>query len=276
MTFTEKAFIVISTCPTLGESLILHKLTITMFLVSTLLSEFLLMNKMVNMQGSIFYSSVALFAMCCLALAISIFLRLESHAINSLPKDLSANIFNKTFIVFNPYQEHRRIHGHLSLFLLLVGFAFAGFALIVWKMIECGLLLSLFILIIGLNLIVLEDVFEVYRYSKIFIKAVQGRTNLGVGDLKVFQLIKKVMPKLSNYYFGLSIVFMVFSAMLPYIWSSALWFFAQFIGLILQVSAPTGVISWQVAVFLFVLVLVAIQIFASAVKNKLLSHMMEF
>jgi len=235
------------------------------------------MNKIVNMEGSIFYSSLTLFAMCCLALAISIFLRLKSRVINGLPKNLSANVFDKTFIVFNPYQEHRKfIHSYLSLFLMLVGFVFAGFALIVWKMLECGLLLSLFILIIGLNLIVLEDVLEIYRNSEIFVNAVQGGTNLGVGDVKAFQLIKKVMPKLSNYYLGLSVVFMVFSVMLPYIWSSALWFFARFIGLILQVSAPTGVISWQVAVFLFALILVAIQLFASAVKNKLLSRMMEF
>lgn len=243
--------------------------------MSTLLSKFLIMNRMVNMEGSIFYSSLTLFAMCCLTLVISIFLRLKSHTINSLPKNLSANVFNKTFIVFNPYQEHRKVHSYLSLFLILVGFAFAGFALIVWKMLECGLLLSLFILIIGLNLIVLEDVLEIYRNSEIFIKAVQGGTNLGVGDLKVFQLIKTVMPKLSYYYIGLSIFFMASAVMLPYIWFSALWFFAQFIGLILQVSAPTGVISWQVAVFLFALILAAIQIFASAVKNKLLSHLME-
>ena len=230
---------------------------------------------MVNMEGSIFYSSLTLFAMCCLALAISVFLRLKSHTINSLPKNLSANVFNKTFIVFNPHQKHRGIHSFLSLLLILVGFASVGFA-IVWKILECGLLLSLFILIIGLNLMVLDDVLEIYRNSETFIKAVQGGTNLGIGDLKVFQLVRKLMPKLSNYYLGLSIVFMVFSVMLPYIWSSALWFFAQFIGLILQVSAPTGFISWQVAVFLFALMFVVIQIFASAVKNKLLSHMIDF
>lgn len=232
---------------------------------------------MVNMEGSIFYSSLTLFAMCCLALAISIFLRLKSRAINSLPKDLSANVFDKTFVVFNPYQEHRKIiHSFLSALPLLVGFASAGFALIVWKMLECGLLLSLFILIIGLNLIVMEDAPEVYQSSKTFIKAVQGGTSLGVGDLKVFQLIKKLMPKLSNYYLGLSILFIASSVMLPYIWSSALWFFAQFIGLILQVSAPTGIISYLVAAFLLALTLVAIQISASAVKNKLLSYTMEF
>lgn len=244
---------------------------------NTLLSKLSLINKMVNMDSSLLNSSLTLLAMGFSVLVVSIVFRLKSHAINSLPKNLSANVFDKTFIVFNPYQEQRKIIHSLSLAIpMVVLLVSIGLFLIIWKTLEHGLLVSLFILIIGLNLIVLEDVLEIYRNSEIFIKAVQGGTNLGVGDLKAFQLIKKVMPKLSNYYLGLSIVFMVFSLMLPYIWSSALWFFARFIGLILQVSAPTGVISWQVAVFLFVLILVAIQIFASAVKNKLLSRMMEF
>lgn len=230
---------------------------------------------MVNMEGSIFYSSLTLFAMCCLALAISIFLRLKSRAINSLPKNLSANVFNKTFVVFNPYQEHRKIiHSFLLVFPIVVFFASMG--LILWKILEYGLLLSFFTLIIGINLIVMEGASDAYQNSKTFIKAIQGGTSLGVGDLKVFKMIKKVMPKLSNYYLGLSIFFVASAVMLPYIWSSMLWFLAWFIDLILQVSAPTGVMSWQVAVFLFALILVAIQIFASAVKNKLLSHLMEF
>jgi len=229
------------------------------------------------MDSSLLNSSLTLLAMGCSVLVVSVIFRLKSRAINSLPKNLSANVFDKTFIVFNPYQEKRKIiHSLLLVLPLLVGFVSAGFFLILFKILEYGLLISFFILIIGLNLMALESAFDVYRNSKIFIKAVQSGTSLGVGDLKVFQLIKKVMPKLSNYYLGLSILFIASSVMLPYIWSSALWFFAWFIGLILQVSAPTGVISWQVAVFLFVLILVAIQFFASAVKNKLLSHMMEF
>ena len=235
------------------------------------------MNKMVNMEGSIFYSSLTLFAMCCLALAISIFLRLKSRAINSLPKNLSANVFDKTFVVFNPYQEHGKIiHSFLLVLPIVVFFASMGFILIVWKILEYGLLLSFFTLIIGINLIVMEGASDAYQNSNTFIKAIQGGTSLGVGDLKVFKMIKKVMPKLSNYYLGLSIFFMASAVMLPYIWSSMLWFLAWFIGLILQVSAPTGVISWQIAVFLFALIFVAIQIFASTVKNKLLSHLMEF
>lgn len=229
------------------------------------------------MEGSIFYSSLTLFAMCCLALAISIILRLKSRAINSLPKNLSANVFDKTFVVFNPYPEQRKIiHSFLSALPLLVGFASVVFALIAWKILESGLLLSLFVLIIGLNLVVVGDASEAYQNSKTFVKAVQGGTSLGVGDLKVFQIIKKLMPKLSNYYLGLSILFIASSVMLPYIWSSALWFFAWFIGLILQVSASTGPISYVVAVFLFALTVVVIQLFASAVKNKLLSYIMEF
>jgi hypothetical protein len=245
--------------------------------VSTLLSRFLLMNERVNMEEYLLYSSFALFTMGCLVLAISIIFRLKFREINSLPENLSANVSNKTFIVFNPFPEHRKIiHRFLLVLPMVVLFTSMCFVLIMIKILEYGVLLSFFALLIGLNLIVVEGAFDVYQNSKIFIKAVQDGTSLGVGDLKVLRIMEKLMPKLSNYYLGLSIIFMASSAMLPYIWSSSLLFFAWFIGLIFQASAPTGVISWEVAVFLFVLTLVVVQIFASAVKNKLLTHLMEF
>lgn len=214
--------------------------------------------------------------MGCLALALSIFFRLKFHTLNGLPKNLSANVFSKTFVVFNPYSEQRKIiHGFLSALPIVIFFACIGPILIVWKIFESGLMLSFFILTIGLNLIMMEDAIEVYQVSKTFIETVKGGTSLGVGDLKVFQTLKKAMPKISNYYLSLSILFVASSITLPYTWSSVLWFFARFIGLLLEVSASTGIIAYQVAVFLFALTLVIIYIFVSKIKNKLLRYIME-
>jgi len=228
------------------------------------------------MEPYVFYSCLTLFAMGCSALTLSIFFRLKSKALNGLPKNLSANVFNKTFIVFNPYAEKRKIiHSFLSVFPFLVSFASLGFALALLILVEAGLMLSLFMILIGLNLIVMEDAPEVYQNSRSFVKAVEGRSNLGVGDLRVFQIMKRLVPKLSNYYLGLTITFITFSVMLPYIWSSLLSLFTQFIGLILQVSASTGAGAWLVAVFLFNLTIFIIQIFASIIKSKLLGYVME-
>jgi len=224
----------------------------------------------------LFYSSLTLFAMGCLALVLFIFFRLKYQRMNSYPKNLSANIFNKTFNVLDPYPERRKIiHSFLSAVPLIVFFACLAFVILLWKIFEYGLLSSFFILLVCLNLMLVDVVSEVYQTTEIFIKAVRSGTSLGVGDIKAIQLLKRALPRLSNYYLVLSILFFVFATMLGFIWSSMLWFFSQVIGLILEISATTGFMSYQVAVFLFALIVVIIQILAWKVKNKFLRYLTE-
>jgi len=214
-----------------------------------------------------------MFAMGCLTLVLSILFRLKHHRMNSLPRNLSANVFDKTFNVFNPYPERRRIvHNCLSALPLMVLPLCLVLFLFVWKVLESGLLLSLVLLIICLNLILIEVASEIYQNANIFIKAFNKKADLGVGDLKVFQTLERVMPKLSNYYLALSILFVTLGAILSYIWSSLLWFFAQVVGVVLEVSTLTGsAIGFLVAVFLFVLMVVVVQIFIQKIKSKFLS-----
>lgn len=220
----------------------------------------------------LFHSSLTLFVLGCLALALSIFFRLRSNALSHLPENLSANVFDRSFVVLNPYSERRRIiRGFLSVLPMAMFLAGLGVAIIVWKIIESGLALSLLILVVGLNLIIVEDASEIYQNSRAFIEAVQSGSSLGVGDLKGFQVLRDILPRIIKYYLGLSIVLIAFSLVLPYVWSSALRFFAWFIGSIVEVGPLAGLISFQVAVFLFGLTAVAIQIFASKIKNKLIS-----
>jgi len=213
--------------------------------------------------------------MGCLTLALFILFRLKHHRMNSLPRNLSANVFNKTFNVFDPYPERRRIiHSFLSALPLMVLLVCLVFILFFWKIFESGLLLSLVLLIICLNLMLTEVASETYHSAKIFIKALNSKADLGSGDLKVLRILERVLPKLSNYYLALSIVFLTFATTLGYIWSSLLWFFAQVVGLIVEVSALTGIIGWQVAVFLFALMVVIIQIFILKIKSKFLSNLL--
>jgi hypothetical protein len=224
----------------------------------------------------LFYSSLTLFAMGCLALVLFLFFRLKYQRMNSYPKNLSANIFNKTFNVLDPYPERRKIiHNFLSAVPLIVFFACLAFVILLWKIFEYGLLSSFFMLLVCLNLILVDVVSEVYQTTEIFIKAVRSGTSLGVGDIKAIQLLKRALPRLSNYYLVLSILFFVFAAMLGFIWSSMLWFFSQVIGLILEISATTGIIAYQVAVLIFALIVVLIQNFAWNIKNKFLRHLTE-
>ena len=224
----------------------------------------------------LFYSSLTLFVMGCLALVVSIFFYLKFHSLKSLPKDISANVFNKSFVVFNPFSEHRKIIHTFVLALPIIG-VIISFVLtfVLLKVFEYGFMLSVFIVIVGLNLIAVEGAFEVYQNSKIFIKAVRGGSNFGVGDLKAFQIVKNAIPTLIKYYFGLAILFIILSMALPYIWSSILGSFTTFAGLLLGAGASTGAVGYQIAVMLFALILVVIQILASIVKKRLLRYTVE-
>jgi len=225
--------------------------------------------KRISVESYMIYSSLTLFLMGCLAIALSILFRLKFKVFKNLSDDLQPNVFDKSFVVFNPYGEQRKVfHEFLSFLPLIVGFASLGFALALMILLEAGLMLSFCVALFGLNLIVIDDGFEVYENSNTFIRAVQKEAKLGVGDLKVLQLIKEYMPKVSNYYLVLSITLMGFSIVLPYLFPSAIWLFAQFIGLILQVSRIVGAIAWVFAVFLFALTVVFVQILASKIKSR--------
>ena len=227
-------------------------------------------------EAYLFYSSLTLFAMSCLTLVLFVLFRLKHHKISSFPKNLSANFFDKTFNVLDPYPERRKIlHNFLSVLSIIPIILSIVFAAFVWKILEYGLLLSLVIIIVCLNLMLTDVASETYQNAEIFIKAVHKRADLGVGDIKAFQTLKNVLPKLSNYYLALSILFLIFAATLGYIWSSLLLFFSQVIGLIVEVSATTGIIAYQVAVLIFALIVVLVQIFAWKIKNKFLRHLVE-
>jgi hypothetical protein len=211
--------------------------------------------------------------MGCLAIALSILFRLKFKVLKNLSDGLSPNVFDKSFVVFNPYSEQRKVfHEFLSFLPFIVGFTAVSFALALMILVEAGFALSFCVTLFGLNLIVIDDGLEVYENSRTFIRAVQKEAKLGVGDLKVLQLTKEYMSKVSNYYLVLSITLMGFSIVFPYLFPLAIWLFTQFIGLILQVSRIVGVIAWVFAVFLFALTVVFVQILASKIKSRVWKH----
>jgi hypothetical protein len=153
----------------------------------------------------------------------------------------------------------------------------------IWKVFEYGLVLSVALLVICINLMLTEVAYEAYQNAKIFVKAFNNKADLGVGDLKAFETLKRVIPKLSNYYLVLSILFLTSAVTLVYTWSSLLLFFAQVIGLIFEASkfivsalgfAHVPEVVALLAVFLFVLMVTAFQIFIWKIKNRFLSHLL--
>jgi hypothetical protein len=183
---------------------------------------------------------------------------------------LSANIFNKTFVVFNPYSGQRKIiHNYLLALTFVVGFTAFFVSLLLFFMVATGLALSIFIILTAVNLIFLDDAFEVYGNSKLFLNTIRNGSDLGVGDLKVFSYLKLLTRKLSNYYICITVLLFLLSVLLPYILYPALLAFCQVVGLMIQVSSVAGVVSWQLTVFLFAFVLVLFEIFVLRIKGRI-------
>ncbi len=225
----------------------------------------------------LFYSSITLLAMGCSAMILSIIFRLKSHAINSIPKNLSANVFNKTFNIFNPYSEHRKIiHRLLFLLPIVVLFAAFGFIFVAVKILEYGLTVSLFVLVMCLSLIAVEVAPEIYQNANTFIKAMQFGTHLGVGDIKALQLLRRSLPRLSNYFLGLSILFIALSATLGYIWPFTMSLLTSLIGLTFEAGKVVGgPASWLVPVFLFAAVAMSVQILAWKARSRFFGYLIQ-
>lgn len=222
------------------------------------------------MDLSILFASLVLFAMSCLAMVLSILFRLKFKELSSLPKNLSANIFSKTFVVFDIYSGQKKlIHDHLLILAFIMGLTAFFVSLIMFFMIATGLALSIFIILTAVNLIVLSDAFDVYSNSKLFLKAIRNGKDLGVGDLKIFSYLKLLTRKLSNYYIGITIFLLLLSVSLPYILYPALLVFCQSMGLIIQASSIAGAVSWQLAVLLFALVLMFFEFFVIKIKGRI-------
>ena len=216
------------------------------------------------------FASLIIFAMSCLALSLSIIFRSKFRTLNSLPRNLSASVFNKTFVVFNPYPKQRRtIHNYLLISVFIAGFAAGLISLLLFLMIAAGLGLSIFAIITTINLMIVDEAFEVHENAKIFLNAIRNGSELGVGDLNALSHLKILTQKLSYYYFGVAIFLLVLSMLLPYIFYPALLAFCQVIGLMIQVSSIASVASPQFAVFLFSLFFVFFEIFVMKVKGRI-------
>jgi hypothetical protein len=216
------------------------------------------------------YASITLFALGCLALALSVLFRLKSRVLNSLPKDLSANVFNKTFSVFDPYSSHRILHRFLSLIPFIAGLLSFCFAVFILIIIQSGLLLVFFILLVATDLILVEESPEAYQNAKVIINAVRRGADLGTGDVRLFNVTKKASVRLANYYLVLTVLLVTVAVILPYAWSFMLWSLEVLIDFVFQASSVAGVVAWIAAVFLYAVVIFAIQISIFKAKGRLL------
>jgi hypothetical protein len=204
-----------------------------------------------------------------IAAALAVSLRLRLNELKSVSKNSEASAFNKTFVVFNPYEQKTIFHRLLTLLPFVPLVIGLGAGVLFLEIINSGLLLTLLVLIVALGLLLVEELPEVYAESKSLIRAIQDGSSLGVGDMKLLKVTKKLLPRLSFYYIGLSAFLFAMAAVLPIIWSSALWYFALSIGLFLQTSSTAGPTSWLLGILLFVGIITVFIFLVTMAKNRI-------
>ena len=224
-----------------------------------------------ELQPATVYASTALLITGCSSIALSTLFHSKLKKLRDLSgAGLKANIYNKTFVVFNPYLEQRKIiHNYLPLWALIAGFTSFAASLASFILVGMGFGLSIFAALAGLSLIIIDDAFDVYKNSNVFIKAIGKGSSLGVGDLKIFSLLKVYARRLSYYYLGVGIFLALISLALPYILNQVMLAFSVLIARIVEISSVAGFANWQFGVLLFSVVVILFEILIMKLKSRI-------
>ncbi|MEM3596982.1 MAG: hypothetical protein QXJ53_02465 [Candidatus Bathyarchaeia archaeon] len=208
-----------------------------------------------------------------MALLISVLFHLRLRLLRKF--NPSAMVFDKTFNVFDPYPESRKVlHSFISLLSIFINvgaIVLAGFMLTI--VVETGFLLSIIILIVCVNLIVLEEAFEAYKGAGLFIRAIKTNLSFGKGDVDAFHMIKNVIPRLIMYYVSLAVVFLSSPLAMPYIISAVLFSISQFFSISEVFSSSGALTSFApfIIIFSFAVAVVLAQLIVRKVRRKIVA-----
>ena len=220
---------------------------------------------------SLISSSVVLLASGCLSLAISYFLRLKLSVIESLPSDLKVEVFDRSFVVFDPYPERRRSIGNISSLLItltsIIGIVLAA---LFWVILRYGFALSLFIMVACLNLMFPDDLEEIYDNTQKIINAIKNGNKLGSGDLAGLRLLKNILPKMSRYYSYLSVILLIGASILSLAWNIIIPFFSRLLSLLLFLNCQSGLLGFQLVLLSFSLLTIFSQFCIAKIKRKII------
>jgi hypothetical protein len=223
-----------------------------------------------------FAASMVLVAMGFVSLAFSLGLRLKSRALRSYPKNIQIGIFKRTFNVFNPYPEQRKvIHENLQwlIFFAIYG-SYVGIGFAIMKLFEFGLVLAFITLVICLGFLLIDETLDVHKNAGIFVNAFRKSARFGKGDLEVLDFLRHTLPRLSNYHLMVAIVFFATSLAVPLAVNVFLWTFSRLAGLIFAASAAMSFFPPFVLLIvglLFAATVFTVQFAANRVKMRILS-----
>jgi hypothetical protein len=223
---------------------------------------------------SLLLSSMVFIGMGCIALVFSLALHKRSRSLAKLPKDISANIFNKTFNVLHVGLEHRNIissHTGLVIFIALYGSWFAVTCLLV-KIFESGGVLGAVTLLICAGLLMIDETQELHKNAGLFAKAVEGGTALGKGDVQALNFVRGAVSKLSQYHLVLAVAFFASSIGVPYIVDGSLVASAEIAQAVLTMSTSLKAVPFIALLLvagLFATAIVLVEIAINRVRKRI-------
>ena len=220
-----------------------------------------------GVEGAFFYSSLTMFVFGFFSVVFAFFFRRGFRRLKRVFGEPSVSVFDRTFNIFDPFPQSRRVVDTFLMAVPFLGLAGMGVAFLVFvEVLVNGLLLSAILAIICLNLLFVDGAFEVYHDASVFLKASKDR-GFGEGDLKAFGVMKNALSRLSNYYVGLAVVFVVVGALLsslvPLFLTSFSWLTEGLFG-----AGPAFGFSPLGTVMLWMLVIVALTLLIRAMKNR--------
>ena len=202
-----------------------------------------------------------------LSVVLAVFFRRGFQRLKRVFGDPSVSVFDRTFNIFDPFPESRRVVDSFLMAVPFIGLAGMGLAFLVFvEILANGLLLSAVLAVICLNLLFVDGGFEVYHNATVFLKAPKDR-GFGEGDLKAFGVMKNALSWLSNYYVGLAVVFIILGSLLP---SLVPLFLTPFSWLIegLFWAGPVFGFSPLGTVILWTMIIAALTLLIRAMKNR--------
>jgi hypothetical protein len=224
------------------------------------------------LDSYLLYASATLVIMGVVAVVLALVFRLRFRRLVAVSGKSAVSVYNKTFMVFDPYGQAGTIfHRFLSLLPfvpMVLGF---GMAVLLLVIIDSGLLLTLLVVVFGSSLIVVEESVEAYADSKLLVKAVEGGSQLAVGDVRLLSLMKRLLPRLTRYYLAVAVLFFAGAVVLPFVWVQFLWYFAVVFGGLIQ-AASGGFVNVFLVVGLYAAGVAVVLFLVTLAKNRLFGH----
>jgi hypothetical protein len=223
-------------------------------------------------ESYLLYASVVLAAMGVVASGLAFVFQVRLKKLIALSRNAEATVFNRTFAVFDPYEKKTVLHRFLPLFMTVPFIGAMGLGIVLLLLVSSGMLLAILVVVLSLGLITISESFEAHSESKLLLRAMENGKKLGTGDIRLLEVTKMILSRLTLYYVGLAVFLFAMAAVFPIFWSNMLLYFTQSIGLIIQISTVLGPAGWFISLALYGSIIAVLLITVTAVKSRLFGY----